>query len=136
MAGSTPASLSGDAAAGAARVAKPVTPANKPDERVTAPFIDVSAFAENAPSPNYNENVAAVYPTGIALGPDGESLYSANDLADSLGIIRDLRDTRNDTEHRLRVRSVAAFHARHVRQRDGNVMKRIDLVVLEIDAQR
>ncbi|HQX55888.1 MAG TPA: bifunctional YncE family protein/alkaline phosphatase family protein [Pyrinomonadaceae bacterium] len=76
------------------RAAKPVTPANKSDERVSAPFIDVTAFAENAPSPNYNDNIAAVYPTGIALAPDGETLYSANNLGDSLGVISDLRDTR------------------------------------------
>lgn len=91
------------------KAAKPVTPANKPDERVAAPFIDVSAFAENAPSPNYNENVAAVYPTGIALGPDGETLYSANDLADSLGIIRDLRDARKIERVGLRRPGTAQF---------------------------
>ena len=56
--------------------------------------IDVAAFAENAPTPNYNDNVAAVYPAGIALSPDGETLYSANDLGDTLGIVSDLRYTR------------------------------------------
>jgi YVTN family beta-propeller protein len=79
---------------------KPITPVSdgineKGEEtKVTAPFIDVNAFAANAPSPNYNSNTAAVYPTGIALSPDGETLFTANNLGDSLGIISDLRDSR------------------------------------------
>ena len=74
--------------------AKPLAPANKPDTVFDAPFIDVTAFADNAPSPNYNDNVAAVYPTGLGLSPDGEKLYTANNLADTLGIVSDLRSTR------------------------------------------
>ena len=80
--------------------AKPILPASdgKDDEgkdtQITAPFIDVSALATSAPSPNYNDNTAAVYPTGIALSPDGETLLTANNLGDSLGIISDLRDSR------------------------------------------
>ncbi|HMJ08323.1 MAG TPA: beta-propeller fold lactonase family protein, partial [Pyrinomonadaceae bacterium] len=76
---------------------QPIAPKNAPDSRVEAPSIDVSAFAENAPSPNYNGNAAAVYPTGIALSPDGDSLYSANDLGDNLGIISGLRGARKIT---------------------------------------
>ncbi len=76
------------------KAALPVTPQNKLDEAVKAPFIDVTAFTDNAPSPNYNSNVAAVYPTGIALSPHGETIYSANNLGDTLGIVSDLRDTR------------------------------------------
>lgn len=72
----------------------PLVPANKPDTRFEAPFVDVTAFADNAPSPNYNNNVAAVYPTGLGLSPDGETLFIANNLADSLGIVSDLRDSR------------------------------------------
>lgn len=80
--------------------AKPISPASDgKDEKgettkITAPFIDVSAFATNAPSPNYNDNTAAVYPTGIALSPDGETIFTANNLGDTLGIVSDLRDTR------------------------------------------
>ncbi|MBK8809723.1 MAG: bifunctional YncE family protein/alkaline phosphatase family protein [Acidobacteria bacterium] len=74
--------------------AKPLSPANAPDTEVKAPFIDVAAFAENAPTPNYNDNVAAVYPTGIDLSPDGTALFVANNLGDSLGVISDLRDQR------------------------------------------
>ncbi len=80
----------------------PVSPQTKPDEAVKAPSIDLAALAENAPSPNYNDNVAAVYPTGIALSPDGETIYSANNLADSLGIVSDLRDSRRLTRISLR----------------------------------
>ncbi|PYS86752.1 MAG: hypothetical protein DMF62_14875 [Acidobacteria bacterium] len=73
----------------------PLAPANKPDTKFESPFIDVSAFAENAPSPNYNNDIAAVYPTGLALSPDGQSLYIANNLADSLGVVSDIRDSRS-----------------------------------------
>jgi len=73
----------------------PITPESPgPNTQVEAPFIDVAALATNAPSPNYNENRAAVYPTGIALSPDGDTLYTANNLGDTLGIISNLRDTR------------------------------------------
>lgn len=74
--------------------AKPLAPANVPDARFDAPFIDVAAFVENAPSPNYNNNVAAVYPTGLGLSPDGETLFVANNLGDTLGVVSDLRDSR------------------------------------------
>jgi YVTN family beta-propeller protein len=75
----------------------PVSPANKPDEPVKGTFVDVSGFTTAAPSPNYNRDTAAVYPTGIDLSPDGEALYSANDLGDTLGIVSDLRNTRKIT---------------------------------------
>jgi len=84
------------------KAAKPVSPANNPDEKVSAPFIDVAGFAENAPSPHYNDNVAAVYPTGLDLSPDGETIYAANNLGDTLGIIRDLRDRRQIERVNLR----------------------------------
>ncbi len=73
---------------------KPLAPANEPDTEFKSPFIHVAAFAENAPNPNYNDNVAAVYPTGLDLSPDGTTLFVANNLADSLGVISDLRDQR------------------------------------------
>ena len=66
-------------------------PSNGPDSKVTAPFVSVSGFATQAPSPRYNDNQEPVYPLGIALSADGDSLFLANDLADSLGIIRGLR---------------------------------------------
>ena len=85
-----------------AKAAQPVSPQTKPDEAVKAPAVDLTALAENAPSPNYNSDVAAVYPTGIALSPDGETVYSANNLADSLGVVADLRDSRRLTRISLR----------------------------------
>lgn len=88
---------------------QPVSHGNEPDKPLTAPFIDVSAFAENAPSPNYNRNVAAVYPTGIALSPNGDSLYVANNLGDTLGIVSDLRDTRSLTRINLRRENSTQF---------------------------
>ena len=76
------------------KAAQPISPISKPDEKSTAPFIDLTAASQWAPSPNYNDNTAAVYPTGIALSHDGETVYSANNLGDTLGVISDLRNTR------------------------------------------
>ncbi len=73
---------------------QPLSPQNKPDTKFDSPFIDVTAFAENAPSPDYNREVAAVYPTGLAVSPDGDTIYAANNLGDTLGIVSDLRSTR------------------------------------------
>src|SRR4029079_255034 len=39
--------------------ALPISPANQADKPLDAPYVDISAAAENAPSPNYNSNVAA-----------------------------------------------------------------------------
>ena len=47
------------------------------------------------PSPRYHNNRAPVYPLGIDLSPDGETLYLANNLADNLGIISDLSGLRD-----------------------------------------
>ncbi|PYS99929.1 MAG: hypothetical protein DMF65_09180 [Acidobacteria bacterium] len=70
----------------------PLTPASPgPNTKVDAPFIDVSGFASTPPSPRYNDNRAPVYPTGLAVSPDGDTLYVADNLGDSLGIVRDLR---------------------------------------------
>jgi YVTN family beta-propeller protein len=72
-------------------------PSNGPDTKVTAPFISVSGFSTEAPSPRYNDNEEPVYPLGMALSADGDSLFVANDLGDSLGIIRNLRYNRHLT---------------------------------------
>ncbi len=73
----------------------PITPGSPgPNTRVGAPFIEINGFATQAPTPRYNENFAPVYPTGLALSPDGETLYIANNLGDSLGIIRNVRGLR------------------------------------------
>lgn len=76
----------------------PITPASPgPNTRVEAPSIDVSAFTFFAPTPNYNENVAPVYPAGLAMSPDGDTIYVANNLGDSLGIVGNIRGERRLT---------------------------------------
>jgi DNA-binding beta-propeller fold protein YncE len=76
----------------------PVTPASPgPNTHVEAPFIDATGFATASPSPRINDNYALVYPTGLAVSPDGDTLFVANNLADSLGIISNLRGERRLT---------------------------------------
>src|SRR5882724_12278118 len=76
----------------------PISPGSSgPDTKVTAPFIDVNGFATSANSPRYNDNHAPIYPTGLAISPDGDTLYVANNLGDSLGIISNIRNARNLT---------------------------------------
>jgi YVTN family beta-propeller protein len=58
-----------------------------PSGKIEAESIDVNGFATRAPSPGYNAGLAPVYPTGLALSPDGRQIFVANNLADSLGII-------------------------------------------------
>ncbi|HKR13510.1 MAG TPA: hypothetical protein VJT15_15705 [Pyrinomonadaceae bacterium] len=73
----------------------PIAPASPgPNTTVAAPFIDVSGFASAANSPRYNDDQEPVYPTGIALSRDGNTLFVANNLGDSLGIVDDLRGAR------------------------------------------
>ena len=82
----------------------PVRPASPgPDTKVEAPFMDISGFATVSPSPRYNRNRAPVYPTGLAISPDGNTLFVANNLDDSLGIITDLRGERKLTRVDLHV---------------------------------
>ena len=97
----------------------PITPASPgPNTTVEAPFIDVSGFATAANSPRYNGDRAPVYPTGLAISPDGNSLFVANNLGDSLGIIEDLRGSRKLTRIDLQAHSypyaVAMVHERGV----------------------
>ena len=74
----------------------PITPASPgPATQVEAPFIDVSGFAEQAATQRYNDNHAPAYPAGLALSPDGETLFVAVELADSLGIVSRLRGARD-----------------------------------------
>ena len=73
----------------------PISPPSPgPNTTITAPFIDVSGLATAAPSPRYNSNTAPVYPAGLAISPDGNTLFVANNLGDSVGIISDLRGAR------------------------------------------
>ena len=109
--------------------AKPLAPANAPDTKFDSPFIDISAFAENAPSPNYNGDVAAVYPTGVDLSPDGNSLFVANNLGDTLGVISDLRDARRISRINLQrpasTQFVYPYDVRILPTRDGKSVDKI-----------
>lgn len=67
-----------------------------------APSIDVTGFANAANSPRYNSDRAPVYPTGIAITPDGNTLLVANNLGDSLGIVHDVNGRRQLTRVDLR----------------------------------
>jgi YVTN family beta-propeller protein len=97
----------------------PITPASPgPNTTVEAPSIDVSGFATAANSPRYNSDRAPVYPTGLAISPDGNTLFVANNLGDNLGIVEDLRGSRKLTRIDLPSHSypyaVAAVHERGV----------------------
>jgi YVTN family beta-propeller protein len=90
----------------------PITPtSNGPNTTVEAPFIDVSGFATSANSPRYNSDRLPVYPTGISISPDGNTLFVANNLADSLGIIHDLRGARRLEKIPLMSQTVSAEDA-------------------------
>ncbi|MCA1619332.1 MAG: beta-propeller fold lactonase family protein [Acidobacteria bacterium] len=79
--------------------AKPVIPGSDgPDTKVSAHSIDVSGFANAPPGPRYNAGQAAVYPTGLALSPGGQTLYVANNLGDSLGIVHNLDSGKHTLE--------------------------------------
>jgi len=81
----------------------PITPASPgPNTTIEAPFIDVSGFAFASNSPRYNSDRAPVYPSGITISPDGNTLFVANNLGDSLGIIEDVRGARKLTRIDLR----------------------------------
>lgn len=88
----------------------PITPASPgPNTRVEAPFIDVTAFATSAATPRLNNNYAPVYPTGLAISADGNTLFVANNMGDSLGIIGNVSGERNLTRVDLRRKDSAQF---------------------------
>jgi YVTN family beta-propeller protein len=88
---------------------RPISPAsNGPDTKITAPYLSVRGFSTVAGSPRIQHDQEPVYPLGLALGADGDSLFVANDLGDSLGIIRDLRG-----ERRLMRVDLSDGHAGH-----------------------
>jgi YVTN family beta-propeller protein len=75
--------------------AEPIIAGSKgPGTPVESSSINVSGFATRPADPRYNDGRAAVYPTGLALSPDGETLYVANNLGDSLGIVYELSGRR------------------------------------------
>ncbi|MEW6130468.1 MAG: alkaline phosphatase family protein [Acidobacteriota bacterium] len=75
--------------------ANPITPTSHgPNTSITAQAIDVSGFTPEKPTPRYNDEHAPVYPTGIALSSDNNTLFVANNLDDSLGIVTNARAER------------------------------------------
>ncbi len=64
-----------------------------PDTKVTAPSFEISKPGEVSPK-DYNGGKAALYPTGLAVTPDGATLVTANNVGDSVTIVRNLRGAR------------------------------------------
>jgi len=64
-----------------------------PDTKVQAPSFEISKPGEVSRA-DYNKGKAALYPTGLAVTPDGTTLVTANNLGDSVTIVRGLRGTR------------------------------------------
>lgn len=70
------------------RASPHVSPASPgPNTKVEAPFIDLNSLSSEKPTPRYNDNQKPIYPTGLAISPDGETLFVANNLDDSFALI-------------------------------------------------
>ena len=115
-------------------------PSPGPETRVKARFISVAGFSTVAPSPRINEsndtarpqdyqNNEPVYPTGIAVSPDGNTMFVANNLGDSLGIISDLRNerrlTRIDLGDGLPGHFVYPYGVKPLLSRDGRSVAKV-----------
>jgi YVTN family beta-propeller protein len=61
-----------------------------PATRVRALAIDIAAMATVPVTKVYNNGKPAVYPAGLAISPDGATLFTANNLGDTLGIVSGL----------------------------------------------
>jgi YVTN family beta-propeller protein len=66
---------------------------NGPDTKVTAPSFEISKPGEVSPE-DYNKGKAALYPTGLALTPDGTTLVIANNLGDNVTIVHEISKER------------------------------------------
>src|SRR5213082_674971 len=76
------------------KAAAPIGPCSPgPDTKVTAPFLEISNPGEKSPA-DYNKGKAALYPAGLATTPDGTTLVVANNLGDSVTIVRGLSGAR------------------------------------------
>ncbi len=67
----------------------PIAPAHGLDD---GPFkgdaIELADMAPDSADSTYNNGREPIYPTGLAISSDGRALYVANNLGDSLGIVR------------------------------------------------
>src|SRR5712692_11726007 len=78
----------------APNAAAPIQPESPgPDTKISAPFIAINRPRETSPA-DYNDGKAALYPTGLAVTPDGDTLVVANNLGDSATIVRGLGGAR------------------------------------------
>jgi YVTN family beta-propeller protein len=76
------------------KAAAPVQPGSPgPDTKVAAPSFEISKAGEVSRA-DYNKGKAALYPTGLTVTPDGATLVIANNLGDSVTIVRGLRGAR------------------------------------------
>ena len=76
------------------RAAAPVQPTSPgPNTKVEAPSFEISKPGETSRA-DYNKGKAALYPTGLSLTPDGTTLVTANNLGDSVTIVRNLEGAR------------------------------------------
>lgn len=78
----------------APKAANPIQPESPgPDTKVEASSFAISKRGEVSPK-DYNKGKAALYPTGLAVTADGKTLVTANNLGDSVTIVRDPNGTR------------------------------------------
>ena len=76
------------------KAAAPVQPGSPgPDTKVEAPSFELSK-ANEVSRADYNKGKAALYPTGLAVTADGATLVTANNLGDSVTIVRELNGAR------------------------------------------
>jgi YVTN family beta-propeller protein len=76
------------------KAATPIRPGSPgPDTKVTASFLSIINPGEVS-SKDYNGGKAALYPTGLALTSDGTTLVTANNLGDSVTIVRNVNGVR------------------------------------------
>src|SRR6266478_3155505 len=76
------------------KAAAPVQPGSPgPNTKVEAPSFELSK-ANEVSRADYNNGKAALYPTGLAVTADGAILVAANNLGDSVTIVRDLNGAR------------------------------------------
>jgi YVTN family beta-propeller protein len=106
------------------KAAAPIQPPSPgPDTKITALFFEISNPGEVSPK-DYNKGKAALYPTGIALTRDGGTLVVANNLGDSVTIVRDLQGMEAPwppKHHGLLARKMQRLDLHHHGKPDENI---------------